>query len=81
MKVEIDVAVKVVGACVEDALARVMEKLKVISPTDAEREMYAKSFHKWEETGGVVDWCPVFIHKHTNEGKVASSLEFRIRNV
>lgn len=82
MKVEIDVAVKVVGASVEEALARVTEKLMVIRPTDAERERYAKEAHQWEEeTGGDLDWYPVSISKHTKDGKLSSSMELRIRSV
>lgn len=82
MKVEIDVAVKVGGASVEEALARVTEKLMVISPTEFERERYAKEFHQWEEENGSdMDWYPVSIIKHTKDGKVSSSMEFRIRSV
>lgn len=82
MKVEIDVSVKVVGASVEEALARVTEKLMVIEPTDAERERYAKEVHQWEEgNGSDLDWYPVSITKRTKDGEVSSSMEFRIRNV
>lgn len=82
MKVEIDISVKVVGASVEEALARVTEKLMVISPTDAERERYAKETHQWEEENGSdLDWCPVSIINLTKGGEVSSSMEFRIRSV
>lgn len=82
MKVEIDVAVKVVGASVEEALARVTEKLMVINPTDAEREQYAKEYHHWDkENDGDVDWHPVSISNRNKRGEETSSVRIRIRNV
>ena len=82
MKVEIDVAVKVIGASVEEALARVTEKLMVIRPSDAEREQYAKEYHHWDEENGYdVDWSPVAIINRTADGEVSSSMDLRIRNV
>lgn len=81
MKVEIDVEVKVVGASIEEALARVADKLMVIRPTDTDRERYAKEFHQWEEENGSdVDWYPVSKIKRTKDGEVTSSMEFRIRS-
>ena len=82
MKVEIEVAVKVVGASVEEALARVTEKLMVIKPTDAERERYAEEYHHWDkECDGDVDWCPVTISNANKHGRETSSMKIRIRNV
>lgn len=82
MKVEIDVAVKVVGSSIEEALALVTRKLYVISPLEFERERYVKEFHQWEEEhGSDVDWYPVSIIKHTKDGEVSSSMELRIRSV
>ena len=80
MKVEIDVSVKVVGASIEEALARVTEKLMVISPSFAEREQFATEFHQWKN-GSVLDWYPVSIINRTKDGEVSSSMELRIRSV
>lgn len=82
MNVEIDVAVKVVGASVEEALARVTEKLMVIKPTRADRERYADEYHHWDkECDGDVDWSPVFISRRNKQGEETSSVRIRIRNV
>lgn len=82
MKVEIDVAVKVVGASVEEALARVTEKLMVIKPTESDRKLYAEEYHYWnKENDGEVDWRPVSIINRTTDGGVSSSMEMTIRNV
>ena len=82
MKVEIDVTVKVVGASIEEALARVTRKLYVISPQEFERERYIKEFHQREEKNGSdLDWYPVTNIKRTKDGGVSSSMEFRIRSV
>ena len=82
MKVEIDVTVKVVGASIEEALARMTEKLLVIRPTDAEREQYAKEYHyREEEYGYDLDWRPFSIINRTADGEVTSSMDLRIWNV
>ena len=82
MKVEIDVEVKVVGASVEEALARVTEKLMVIKPTEADRERYAKEYHHWDkENDGDVDWHPVAISDCNKRGEETSYMKIRIRNV
>lgn len=82
MKVEIDAEVKVVGSSIEEALARVTQKLYVISPLEFERERYIKEFHQFEkENGSDVDWCPVSIIKSTKDGEVSSAMKLRIRIV
>lgn len=82
MNVEIECKVKVVGASVEEALARMAEKWMVMNLYDNEREEYAKGYHHWkDENDGEVDWSPVHIVKRTKDGKVQSELELRIKNV
>lgn len=82
MKVEIDVAVKVVGASVEEALARVTEKLSVIRPTEADRERYADEFNYWDkENDGDVDWTPLAITNRAKDGSVQSEISIRVKNV
>lgn len=82
MKVEIECKVKVVGASVEEALARVTEKMSVMQLYEKERVEYAAGYHHWNnENDGDVDWSPVHIVKRTKDGAVQSELELRIRNV
>lgn len=82
MKVEIECKVKVVGASVEEALARVTEKMSVMQLYEKERVEYAAGYHYWNnENDGDVDWSPVHIVKRTKDGAVQSELELRIRNV
>lgn len=82
MKVEIECKVKVVGASVEEALARMAEKLNVVQLYDSDRERYAKGYHFWnDENDGEVDWSPINIVNRDKDGTERSSIEMRIRNV
>lgn len=82
MKVEIECYVKVVGANVEEALARMAEKLMVIRPTEFDRKIYADEYHHWDkENDGDVDWHPVSITDHNKRGKETYYMKIRIRNV
>ena len=81
MKVEIDVMVRVVGASVEEALARVTEKLNVIRPTESDRKKYAEGYHYWDkENDGDVDWHPFSITDCNKQGEEPSYMTIRIRN-
>ena len=82
MKVEVECKVKVVGASIEEVLARVTEKLMVLKLTEDERERYAKEYRHWdEENEGDVDWSPVYLVKRSEGGEVISEIELRIKNV
>lgn len=81
MKVEIECKVKVVGATIEEALARMSEKLMVAQLYEADRERYAKGYHFWdEENDGEVDWTPIVIVNRSKDGAVQSEITMRVKN-
>lgn len=82
MKVEIDVAVKVVGASIEKALARVTEKLMVLQLHDTDREQLAEKYHLWDKhNDGDVDWAPIKFVSQIKDGEIQSQASLTIRNV
>ena len=82
MKVEIECNVKVVGASVEEALARMAEKLMVLQLHDRDREQLAEKYHLWDKhNDGDVDWTPIKFVSQRKNGEIQSQAFLTIRNV
>lgn len=82
MNVEIECKVKVVGASVEEALARVAEKLMVLQLHDNDREKLAEKYHLWDKhNDGDVDWTPIKFVSQRKDGEIQSQAFLTIRNV
>ena len=82
MKVEIECKVKVVGASVEEALARMAEKLMVLQLHDNDHEKLAEKYHLWDKhNDGDVDWTPIKFVSQRKDGEIQSQAFLTIRNV
>ena len=82
MKVEIECNVKVVGASVEEALARMAEKLMVLQLHDNDREKLAEKYHLWDKhNDGDVDWTPIKFVSQRKDGEIQSQEFLTIRSV
>lgn len=82
MNVEIECKVKVVGASVEEALARMAEKLMVLQLHDNDREKLAEKYHIWDKHNeGDVDWTPIKFVSQRKDGEIQSQAFLTIRNV
>lgn len=82
MNVEIECNVKVVGASVEEALARMAEKLMVLQLYDNDREKLAEKYHLWDKhNDGDVDWTPIKFVSQRKDGEIQSQAFLTIRNV
>ena len=82
MNVEIECRVKVVGASVEEALARMAEKMMVLQLHDNDREKLAEKYHLWDKhNDGEVDWTPIKFVSQKKNGEIQSQAFLTIRNV
>lgn len=80
-RVTIEYNIKVVGKTIEEALARMAEKVTAAQLYEIDRQKIAKGYHYWdEENGGYVDWMPIDLVKKGNRGQVDSLMVLRVRN-
>lgn len=80
-RVTIEYNIKVTGKTIEEALARMAEKVTAAQLYEIDRQKIAKGYHHWDEVnGGYVDWMPIDLVKKGRRGKVDSLMVLRVRN-
>lgn len=80
-RVTIEYNIKVAGKTIEEALARMAERVTAAHLCESDRQKIAKGYHYWdEENGGDVDWMPIHLVKKGRRGQVDSLMVLRVRN-
>lgn len=80
-RVTIEYNIKVAGKTIEEALARMAEKVTAAQLYEIDCQKIAKGYHYWdEENGGYVDWMPIDLVKKGRRGQVDSLMVLRVRN-
>ena len=80
-RVTVEYNIKVAGKTIEEALARMAEKVTAAQLYEIDRQKIAKGYHHWdEENGGYVDWMPIDLVKKGERGQVDSLMVLRVRN-
>ena len=84
MKVEIECNVKVNGATVEEAIARIAKELKVLQFNEADWKRIGRRYHQWERGKDRIfsdaDWTPVRDGVLGDDGEIHTRASLTIRN-